>query len=268
MRERGLSLSPTKTKITHVADGFDFLGQNIRKYGGKLLITPSKKNVQAFLTKIRSLVKGNWTAEQKNLIGLLNPMIKGWANYHQHVVSKKVFARVDSEIWRVLWRWCCRRHPNKGKYWIKQRYFHCTGGRTWVFAAVTGAYWPDGKAVMTTLRLAADVPIRRHIKIRAKANPFDPAWEPYFEERHGLAMFNTLAGRKKLIRLWFDQQGQCCMCGQQITKATGWHVHHIIRRVDGGSNAASNLIMVHPTCHAQIHNLGSTVAKPASSRGL
>jgi RNA-directed DNA polymerase len=81
-------------------------------------------------------------------------------------------------------------------------------------------------------------------------------------------MFNTLAGRKKLIRLWFDQQGQCCMCGQQITKVTGWHVHHIIRRVDGGGNAASNLMMVHPTCHAQIHSLGLTVAKPAPSRGL
>lgn len=268
MRERGLSLSPTKTKITHVADGFDFLGQNIRKYGGKLLITPSKKNVQAFLSKIRSIVKGNWTAEQKNLIGLLNPMIQGWANYHRHVVSKKVFARVDSEIWRVLWRWCCRRHPNKGKYWVKQRYFHCTNSRVWVFAAATGAYWPDGKAVVTTLRLAADVPIRRHIKIKAKANPFDPAWEPYFEERHGLAMFNALAGRKKLIRLWLEQQGQCCICGQRITKATGWHVHHIIRRVDGGSNAASNLTMVHPTCHAQIHNLGLIVVKPAPSRGL
>jgi len=103
MRERGLSLSPTKTKITHIAKGFDFLGQNIRKYDGKLLITPAKKNVQAFLTKIRSVVKDNWAAEQKNLIGLLNPMIKGWADYHRHVVSKKVFARVDSEIWRVLW---------------------------------------------------------------------------------------------------------------------------------------------------------------------
>jgi RNA-directed DNA polymerase len=101
LRERGLRLSPEKTKITHVAEGFDFLGQNIRKYNGKLLIKPSKKNVQAFLAKIRTATKDNWTATQINLIGLLNPMIEGWADYHRHVVSKKVLSVVDSQIWRV-----------------------------------------------------------------------------------------------------------------------------------------------------------------------
>ena len=46
MQERGLSLSLEKTKVTHISEGFDFLGQNVRKYRGKLLIKPSKKNVQ------------------------------------------------------------------------------------------------------------------------------------------------------------------------------------------------------------------------------
>ena len=43
MRERGLELSPEKTLITHIEDGFDFLGQHLRKYKGKLLITPLSK---------------------------------------------------------------------------------------------------------------------------------------------------------------------------------------------------------------------------------
>nr|WP_288830678.1 group II intron maturase-specific domain-containing protein [uncultured Paraburkholderia sp.] len=116
LRERGLLLSPEKTRITHISEGFDFLGQNVRKYNGKLLIKPSKKNVQAFLTQIRSIISENRTAKQQNLIGLLNPVIKGWADYHRHAVSKRVFARVDSEIWRALWQWCCRRHPNKGRH--------------------------------------------------------------------------------------------------------------------------------------------------------
>lgn len=77
LRERGLLLSPEKTRITHISEGFDFLGQNVRKYQGKLLIKPSKKNVLAFLTKIRSIIRENWTAKQRNLIGLLNPVIKG-----------------------------------------------------------------------------------------------------------------------------------------------------------------------------------------------
>ena len=96
MQERGLSLSPEKTKVTHISEGFDFLGQNVRKYRGKLLIKPSKKNVQAFLRKIRSIIDENRTAKQQNLIGLLNPVIKGWADYHRHVVSKRIFAHVDS----------------------------------------------------------------------------------------------------------------------------------------------------------------------------
>jgi hypothetical protein len=104
-------------------------------------------------------------------------VIKGWADYHRHVVSKRVVARVDSEIWRALWQWCCRRHPNKGRRWIKHRYFRCIGTRDWIFAAQTGEYWPDGKPIVTTLRYAAEVPIRRYIKIQAEANPFDPAWE-------------------------------------------------------------------------------------------
>jgi RNA-directed DNA polymerase len=106
MHERGLRLSPEKTKITHIAEGFDFLGQNIRKYKGKLLIKPSKKNVQTFLEKVRTVIKNNAAVTQANLIGLLNPMVRGWANYHRHVVAKKVFNLVDYQIWKALWRWC------------------------------------------------------------------------------------------------------------------------------------------------------------------
>ena len=81
LKERGLTLSTEKTKMTHIEEGFDFLGWNFRKYDGKMLIKPSKKNVKAFLGKIRETVKANKTAKQENLIGLLNPMIRGWANY-------------------------------------------------------------------------------------------------------------------------------------------------------------------------------------------
>lgn len=77
LKERGLSLSPEKTKIVHIEEGFDFLGWNVRKYDGKLLIKPAKKNVQAFLRKIRGIIKANKQAKQENLIGMLNPVIQG-----------------------------------------------------------------------------------------------------------------------------------------------------------------------------------------------
>jgi len=88
LRERGLELSAEKTLITQIADGFDFLGQNVRKYHGKLIIKPSKKNVKTFLEKIRKLVKDNQGATAGHLILQLNPLIRGWARYHQHVARR------------------------------------------------------------------------------------------------------------------------------------------------------------------------------------
>jgi len=114
---KGLELSPEKTNVTHVDQGFDFLGVNIRKYNGKLLIKPSKKNVKAFLDKVRNAIRSNKATKQISLIKMLNPIIRGWANYHRSVVARETFERVDSEIWRSLWRWAKRRHPEKRTVW-------------------------------------------------------------------------------------------------------------------------------------------------------
>jgi len=82
LQERGLELSKTKTRITHISDGFDFLGQNIRKYKGKLLIKPSRRSVQALVAKVRAVVKGSLQLSAGLLVQRLNPIINGWANYH------------------------------------------------------------------------------------------------------------------------------------------------------------------------------------------
>jgi len=195
-------------------------------------------------------------------------MIRGWANFQQHIVAKEAFSCVDHEIWKSLWQWAKRRHPNKGKRWIKQRYFHSTGTRNWVFAVATGERFPDGNPILMTLRNAADTPIRRHQKIRMEANPFDPQWGVYFEARKAFKMHNPLKGRKRLIRLWLEQEGRCPTCQQSITQETGWHVHHIIRRMDGGKDGNANLVMVYPSCHSQIHAKGLNVVKPARASGL
>jgi RNA-directed DNA polymerase len=167
LKERGLTLSEEKTKVTHVEEGFDFLGQNIRKYNGKLLIKPSKKNVKNFLERVRKVLKKHKTPKQENVIRLLNPIIRGWANYHRHVVAKETFSWVDHQIWLKLWQWCKRRHPNKGRRWIKDRYFPLIGPRKWVFAVKTKS--SDGKTKYRELYSAATTPIRRHVKIKAEA---------------------------------------------------------------------------------------------------
>lgn len=246
LAERGLVLSPEKTKITHIRDGFDFLGWNIRKYNGKLLMKPSKANIKAHLDKIREVIKANKTAKQANLIRLLNPVLRGWANYHSHIVAKESFRRVDDNVWSMLWRWAVRRHPEKGGSWVKETYFQTRGNRSWVFAAIEKE--EDGASRERILLKESDTPIRRHIKIKSAANPHDPQWEQYFESRWGKKMLYSSRGRRKLYRVWQRQDGMCSACQNPITKRTSWEVSHIVKRTDGGTDAASNLHMHHLDC--------------------
>jgi RNA-directed DNA polymerase len=167
-----------------VDDGFDFLGFNIRKYRGKLLIKPSKKNVKTFLDAIRVLIKSNRTAKQENLIYLLNPKIRGWSNYFRHVVSKGTFAYVDHCIFEMLRRWMERRHSEKSVEWRRKKYFRSVGAREEVFSVTLKD--EKGQSHFLDHFRAAQVPICRHIKIRAEATPYDPQYKEYFLKREFL----------------------------------------------------------------------------------
>ena len=246
MAIRGLMLSPEKTKITNIADGFDFLGWNFRKYKGKLLQTPAKDNLAAVRSKISEIISANKTAKQENLIRQLNPVIRGWANYHRHAVAKRAFSSLDYQIWIMLWQWAKRRHPNKGARWIKKKYFITPGNRNWVF----GAKDKDGK--MVTLVKASDTAIVRHVKIKGDANPFDPGWNAYFKDRIGAQMKLKAGNRKKLVHLWREQNGNCQRCGDAITSQTGWTLQDIAPRIIGGFDTLSNRVLVHENCHGLV----------------
>lgn len=181
LRERGLDLSEEKTRITHIDDGFDFLGFNVRKYNGKLLIKPAKSAVKRMLSHIRELIKTNATAKMENLIRQLNRKLRGWANYYRHVVSKKAFAYVDHQVFQALRTWINRRHPNKSARWKQKRYFRRLGLRQWVFFSMFRNV--KGQQEYLDLYSMADTPIVRHIKIKASATPYDPAYRQYFEHR-------------------------------------------------------------------------------------
>jgi RNA-directed DNA polymerase len=170
LQVRGLELSDEKTRITHIDDGFDFLGFNVRKYKGKLLTKPSKKNVKAFLDDVRRIIKSKRGSKTEVLIHTLNPKIRGWANYFRHKVSKKTFGYVDHCIFQALSRWIKRRHPNKNAEWRRDRYFRRQGTRDWIFH--TTVYDKKrGRKVNLDLFRALNVAIKRHIKIKAEATP-------------------------------------------------------------------------------------------------
>ena len=161
LKGRGLELSDEKTIITHIDTGFDFLGWNFRKYNGILLVKPSKKSIDKVTEKISNIIKKGKAWTQEELIAALNPIIIGWSNYHQPVVSKEIFHKLDHRIWEMLWHWAKRRHPEKSNYWIADRYWHTVGNRNWVFST-------NNKQ----LKLLSDTKIVRHIALKIDKNPY------------------------------------------------------------------------------------------------
>ncbi len=258
MIERGLTLSEEKTVITHIDDGFDFLGFNVRKYNGKLLIKPSKKNIKSFLDKIRKIVEENPTIKQETLIQMLNPIIRGWTEYHKYTVSKVAFSKVDHEIFLILWRWIKRRHPKKGKHWMVKKYFHTVGNRLWTFSVLRKDKAFNGNEQMyTRLLCAADTKITRFVKVKSEANPYDEEWQTYFEERKTDKMLRSLKGRRILTYLFKSQKGICPICSEKITVETDFKVHEITE------NNRTVKFMLHPECHRKLHLNEKSVNVPA-----
>ncbi|PKB22432.1 group II intron reverse transcriptase/maturase [Janthinobacterium sp. 64] len=238
---RGLVLSESKTKITEVSEGFDFLGWNVR-YFKSVIVQPSKKNRKAFLERVRAILGARKAASQTEVIDKLTPVIRGWANYHRSQNATRTFVKCDHRIWEALWSWAVRRHPKKGRRWIKQRYFKQLHGRDWRFA--------DKDKLLPVL---AQYKQRKHAKIKSDENPYDPASDEYFSKRLAKRMDSMLEGRRKLRWLWWWQEGLCPVCDQKITRETGWHLHHIVKRSERGSDKLTNLVLVHPNCHMQHH---------------
>lgn len=180
LAERGLSLSEEKTVITHIKDGFTFLGQTFRKHGRVLHITPSKEGVLALMQKVGMLIKKHVSAPMPFLIKKLNETLRGWANYHRHVVSSEAFSRIDNYVFEQLWRMVRKRHPKKSKKWLYRKYWKVTG-RENIFSVIVKTKKGTKKAYQVIR--TSSIGIKRHIKIKAAANPYDPEYALYFWQR-------------------------------------------------------------------------------------
>jgi len=180
LAERGLELSEEKTRITRIEDGFDFLSQRHRKYSGKLLIRPTPEALRGIRRLVRETLRRFRGAPVSAMIHRLNAQIRGWANYHRHVASATAFRDLDAWLYRALWRWIRRRHPEKGPGWLRKKYWslHPEG---WFAAQEQTA---NGKRLYKLIRTTS-IRIVRHIKVRGESNPYDPAWDRYFEGRTG-----------------------------------------------------------------------------------
>ena len=195
LRQRGLNLSEEKTQITHIEEGFDFLGQNLRKRGKKLRITPSRKAIAGIREKARQCIRRCRGLATEVLIRTLNPILRGWANYHRYVVAREAFYQVERYVRDLLWRWMRRRHPNKSCTWRRRKYYPAAGGgcfSTWVHTR-------DGEPRLLKLWNLLQTVMERHIKVKAEANPYHPDWVKYFEKRRCFAWRSYPVGNGSLL---------------------------------------------------------------------
>ena len=252
---RGLTLSEEKTRIVHLSEGFDFLGFNVRHYrsintqtGWKLLIKPSLKSVAQFREKLRHTFKRLQGSNAMCLIRVLNPIIRGWANYYRGVVSSEVFGHLSGYIFWKVRRWISKTHPNKSYTWRDRRY--------WMeHPAYPGSHWSfvDQGSGMVLYRIEF-TRIQRHVLIRGDACPDDPSYQGYFEQRNRRSskIEDYSKAAQRIIRL---QHSRCLHCGQSLFNGEEVHIHHKTQRSQGGSNHASNLIALHMVCHLQLHSV-------------
>jgi len=235
LTKRGLELSEEKTLISHIDDGFDFLGWTFRKFKGKLIIKPSKKSIKNLLDNLHETIlqKGRkWS--QKLLIHKLNEKLKGWANYHQSICSKETFSHIDHILFNQLWRWAKRRHPKKNRQWIASKYWHQRGVRKWVFSSEKEELINMGKTS-----------IIRHLKIKMNTNPYIDT--EYLEKRRVTLGSNKLSGTFK--RVWIKQKGLCVHCQNPLEINRNRKLIFKTPLDKGGTMTVSNMTYGHKHCY-------------------
>jgi len=233
--------------VTHISQGFDFLGHTIRKYQhqdtllGKIQITPSKLSVQSIKAKIKSICQSSGQLTQAQLIGRLNPVLRGWANYQRHHISGKSFSEIDSFVWFRLMRWAKRRHPEKSGAWIAKRYFTRSSSCAWTFM--------DKVSGKSLIQMTYDIQTFRHIKIMGAANPFDVEWNEYFHNREKMLKMKSVGNY--IGNILKQQDGKCPHCLQLIQSEDKHHLHYI----DGDKThkRIKNVVILHKTCKSSFN---------------
>ena len=247
LQERGLTLSEEKTRVCHLTEGFDFLGFHIQhfpvsntKTGFKLLITPSKKSVRTFTHRLKQEWKALAGHNAETAIKRLAPILRGWANYFRHCVSRERFQKMDSFMYYRILRWCKKTHPKKPWKWVKRTYFQTIRGEKWVFGTEK-----------SFLPKATHIPIVRHVAVRHDASPDDGTLRAYWEWRDRKRL--ELLHSQRLRALARRQNGFCSLCRSSLNNAEELHVHHVVPKSKGGSDQLANLALVHLYCHQQQH---------------
>ncbi len=253
LKERGLELSPEKTKIRHLSDGFDFLGFNIRQYksqharaGWKLFIKPSRESVQRLRDKLRKTWYSLKGQNVSAIVGRLNPVIRGWANYYRIGVAFETFSKLDNWMFRREMCYVNHTHSEKPKYWKKAKYWGKlipSKQDNWVFG--------DKQKGRYLLKFTWFT-IERHVLVKGRASPDDPNLREYWQKRNATKAKDLMPNRKRMAR---EQVGICPVCGESLFNDEELQVHHKKPVKEGGKDTYSNLQLLHLYCHQQVHSM-------------
>lgn len=242
---RNLELSPEKTRIVKVTDGFDFLGftvirrKNAQSRKGSATHTlPSRKSIKTFKEKVAAIVRKNRQRSPDLLLKELNPLITGWAHYYRCGVSQATFGHLETYIYLKLWKWARRRHPNKSKTWIYDRYYSKVPGRKWRLMGEDGSFQ----------RKPTDVKSKQHTMVTGQSSPDDPELTVYWIRRRS----KNNSGLGVRAAIYKNQKGMCKRCGDWLENGEAVITHH--RDRNRKNWRLSNLSLLHETCHQQTHN--------------
>lgn len=265
LEPRGLRFNEEKTRIVHMEQGFDFLGYNLRRYDGKLLVKPSKDAVKRIRKRLREEVKGLYGSNAAGVLRTLTPIIRGWAAYYRNAVSSKTFSSLDTYLWSRLWEWARRRHGRKSRDWVYNRYFgnfDKSRDDKWVFGdRDSGAHLPK----------FAWTKIVRHAQVKGRSSPDDPALTEYWNERRRKKA--PPPADKATLYLAWRQKGICPICDQILivgaeyepdnprewinwfaTLKKSLRKQYFVHQQSGGPDGKSGSRLVHATCQRTPEN--------------
>jgi RNA-directed DNA polymerase len=204
LASRGLSFNEDKTRVVPLSEGFDFLGFNVRRYGTKPLIKPSKAAQRRIRRRLRDEMRSLRGSNAHAVIKRLNPIVRGWAAYYRTQVSGEVFNSLDHYLWRLTYKWARYSHQNKPKTWVVHRYygkFNKARQDNWVFGdRKSGAY----------LHKFLWTHILRHRIVKHGASPDDPMLADYWAWRRRKGV--PLPINKTTQELTNSQDGRCTIC--------------------------------------------------------
>lgn len=251
--KRGLTLADDKTKVSHISEGFDFLGFNLRQYktnkGMQLLIKPSKANVKKARETIKNVfiqLRGKPVGE---LITKLNPIIRGVGNYWSSQVAKKIFGSLDRYMWIKVRKHLKILHPNKSFKWIHRKYFKAD------YTGVSKDKWilTDPHNNKTQLFKMSWIPIVRHAVVKYRNSPDDASLKGYFEARDKKEFIrNNILSRRKLAK---RNNYKCRVCKQSLVGEEPLKINQIVPSKLGGDERYDNLELLHQSCQRQHRTL-------------